>query len=236
MNFSAAVTAAGKTVAGIAKQAATMTPAVAKNLAGRSGNIPKAELFPKIPQGVRMGGENSILAFLRRVDVSHKLSIRNAPNQASSSDNVVLEASRVNQARGARDMSRVEVTTSHVRNALDGFAAGLRRVPTAAMRAGLTAAAMELPVSGTANLIHYRRGIVSGKQAFRNTARDVVATSLSGAVFGGGVVAVAALGLPVASPVAVGLSVVGTSAYGLSSVRRIRAAVTQADSAFVRGS
>lgn len=130
-------------------------------------------------------------------------------------------------------MSRVEVTTAHVKNTLDGMRAGLRAVPGAAVRSGLTAAAMELPVSGTANLIRYRRGIVSGKDAFRNVARDVIATSLSGAAFGGGMVAVAALGLPVAGPVAIGLSVVGLSTYGLSSVHRIRLAVTETDSALV---
>ena len=133
-------------------------------------------------------------------------------------------------------MSLVEVTTAHAKNTLDGLRAGLRAVPGAVVRSGLTAAAMEFPISGTANMIRYRRGIVSGKQAFRNTAKDTLATSLSGAVFGGAMVGIAALGLPVAGPVAVGLSVVGFSAYGLSSVQRIRLAVTEADSTVIGGS
>ena len=159
MNIPAAVTAASKTVASIGAKARTMTPAVRKNLAGRSGNVPPNDLFPKIPQGVRMGGEPANLEYLRGgVDVSHKVPIRNAPNRAGRADNVVFESSRVNQARGAHDMSRMEVTSAHVRNALDGLHAGLRVAPKAALRSGLIAGALELPVSAAVNLIRYRRG------------------------------------------------------------------------------
>ena len=205
-----------------------MTVAVAKNLAHRSGNIPAAELFKKIPQGVRMGGENSILAYLRRVDVSHKLSIRNAPHRAGSADNVVFESARVNQARGARDMARVEVTRAHAKNALDGLKVGIRGAPKAAVRSGLIAGALELPVSGAVNLIRYRRGKISGKEAAGKIAKDVVATSLAGGAMAAGIVVVAALGVPIAGPAMVVCSGVGLLAYGVSSVGRIHSATMEA--------
>ncbi len=205
-----------------------MTPAVRKNLAGRSGNVPPNDLFPKIPQGVRMGGEPANLEYLRGgVDVSHKVPIRNAPNQAGRADNVVFESSRVNQARGAHDMSRMEVTSAHVRNALDGLHAGLRVAPKAALRSGLIAGALELPVSAAVNLIRYRRGGVSRKEAACNIAKDVVTTSLAGAAAGAGIVVVASVGLPIAGPAMVVCSGVGCLVYGASSVGRIHSATRE---------
>ena len=220
--------AAGNAAVGVIAQARTMTTAVAKNLTNRSGNIPPADLFWKIPQGVRMGGENRILAYLRRVDVSHKVSIRNAPNRAGSIDNVAFESSRVNQARGARDMSRVEMAGAHAKNALDGLKVGLRSAPQPAVRSGLIAGALELPVAGAVNLIRYRRGSVSGRTAAINTAKDVVTTSLAGGVAGAGIVVVAALGVPVTGPAMVVVSGLGISACAISSTRRIRMAVVEA--------
>lgn len=223
----AALCAVARAGAGVAAQVGTMPAAVAKNLANRRGNIPASALFKKIPQGIRIGDENSILAYLRRRDVSHRVSIQNAPNRAGSVDNVVFETSCVNQVRGARNMSRVEMTMAHARNALDGLKVGLRVAPKAAARSGLIAGVLELPVSGAVNLIRYRRGRVSGKRAAGNIARDFVTTSLAGATAGAAMVVVAAFGVPITGPAVFVCSGVGVLAYGVSSVGRIHSATIE---------
>ena len=227
-HLSVALSAAGIAGAHIAARVGTMTAAVAKNLATRRGNIPAAELFARIPQGVRVGGEKSILSYLKSVDLSHLRSVKNSPKLAHSADNVLFEPSALNQARGARNMTAAQVAKAKGSNALVGLGAGLRSAPKAAMRSGLMAVALELPVSGTVNLIRYRRGRVSGKKAAINTTKDVITTSLVGAVLGGGTVVAVALGAPVTGAAMVVLSGIGLSGYGVSSVRRIYSATVEA--------
>ena len=65
-----------------------------------SGAVTGAELYPKIPAGVRMGGERATLDYLARHHVSHVTSVKNSPGLAGAADNVAFEPAAWNLARG----------------------------------------------------------------------------------------------------------------------------------------
>ena len=232
---SAALCAAAKTGAGVAAQVGTMTATVAKNLASRRGNIPAIDLFGKIPQGVRLAGEKSILEYLKKVDLSHIRSVTNSPSLTNNVDNVLFEYSALNRARVGRDMTAVEVAKAKASGAIVGLEGGLRAVPKSALRSGLMAVALELPVSGAVNLIRYQLGGLSGKQAAINITKDALKTSVAGAALGGGVVVAGALGAPAIGSAMVVVSIIGIPVYVVSSGLRIYTAATEKENCLVAG-
>ena len=82
-------------------------PAAAKSLANRAGGVAPDKLFDLIPTGVKLT-EESIMAFLKTHDVSHRISIKNDPTKAGDINNVVFEHFSVNRARGSNNMSHTE--------------------------------------------------------------------------------------------------------------------------------
>ena len=82
-------------------------PAVTKSLANRAGGIAPGKLFDLIPTGVKLK-EESIVEFLRIHDVSHRISIKNAPTKAGDIDNVIFEIVSRNRVRESTNMTRTE--------------------------------------------------------------------------------------------------------------------------------
>ena len=60
-------------------------------------------LYETIPRGVREMGEEAVLDFLEKHELSHIKSVKHFPELADDLDNVIWEARKANRARGAAD-------------------------------------------------------------------------------------------------------------------------------------
>ena len=110
--WNGAIEAAAESVAGIRAAALQRglgeMPEVAKTLGNRRGGFAPEVLFPRIPAGVRLAGEEAVVDYLSERDLSHIRSVREAPELASEPGNVIFERATANRARGARHMTNWE--------------------------------------------------------------------------------------------------------------------------------
>lgn len=195
-------------------------PGVAKSLAARSGDISPDKLFSqKIPRGVRLA-KGSIEEFLKTHEVSHIISIKNAPEKAGDINNVIFEAAAKNRARGSENMTRAELWRVRGSNTLTGIKYGFKTTVSSAVKGAVFGALLELPITTLENTLHVRNNRKSVKDASADVAKDLGISAGSA-----GVAAIAFTGLGMIGvtlgPVAIPFAIIGGVVYTGSAVDRI---------------
>ena len=194
-------------------------PSVAKSLANRAGGVTPDKLFDKIPTGVKLTEEN-ILEFLKIHEVSHRISIKNNPNKAGNSNNVIFENSQVNRARGSNNMTRVAYQNAKSKNAITNMKFGVKAAVGAAMRGALLAALLEFPITCFENVKHVKNNRKSYKEAFIDAVKDVSKNALGGGAVAGALTGLSLLGVTL-GPAAIPLAIVGGAVYTWSATDRV---------------
>ena len=220
-----AIEAAGASVAGV-KAAAVQRglgemPEVAKTLSNRRGDFPPEVLFPKIPAGVRLAGEEAALDHLSERDLSHIRSVRGAPELATQPSNVIFERTHANRARGGRNMTNWEWMVANADSMVAGARAGARVVAVSMVRGVANGALLNLPVSATVETLHVVNQRKTAGQAARDGALDIGGAGAAGAATAGALTAAGTFGFTVGAPVLVPLAIVGGAAYVWVSSDRI---------------
>ena len=178
-----------------------------------------------IPRWVRNSGPDAVRDTISEKHFSHIRSVRNAPGLAKAPSNVVLENPGPNLSRGSRNMATVEVSAATAANRI----AAMRTVAKtlARAKAGLVAAIFEVAISVPENILHYRRGRKSGKQAAEDTAKNTAIAAGTGtaAAIAMKVAALAGLGLsfgPFGAPLAIvgGTLLAGNIIYRIAKAAR----------------
>ena len=128
-------------------------PTVAKSLANRAnraGGISPHKLFDRIPTGVKFT-EKSIIEFLNKHHVSHRISIKNAPTKASDIKNIIFEEASKNLKRGSKNMTWKEFQSARFNNTITGIKCGFKTAVGAAAKGALFGALLELPITVVEN-------------------------------------------------------------------------------------
>ena len=232
-----AIKAAGESVAGIRAAAWQRglgeMPEVAKTLRNRRGSFAPEVLFPRIPAGVRLAGEEAVLEYLSERDLSHIRSVNEAPDLAAEPGNVVFERATANRARGARHMTNWEWMTATADNAIAGMSAGARVIAKSMVRGVAYGAVLDLPVSATVETLHVLNQRKAAAEAVRDAALDAAGAGAAGLAVAGVLTAVGAAGFTVGAPVLVPLAIVGGTAYVWVSSDRIVQALDEESRAAV---
>ena len=194
-------------------------PAVARSLANRAGGVTPDKLFDKIPTGVKLT-EESIIEFLKTHEVSHRISIKNNPNKAGNSNNVIFENSQVNRARGSKNMTRAAYQNAKSKNAITNIKFGVKGAVGAAMRGALLSALLEFPITCVENVIHVKNNSKSHKEALIDITKDVSKNALGGGAVAGALTGLSLLGVTL-GPAAIPLAIVGGALYTWSATDRI---------------
>ena len=186
-----------------------------------------SEMFEStIPFSIRNLGESAVWKFVEGKHASHIESVHNAPALAMEPTNIVWESAKANLARGASDMTALELAKANIANLVD--AAGIvvvDAIHTAAI-AGCVGMALEAVVSLGENVIY----VYGGKRSVGEAAADIGKKMLKtggAAAIGGGIVSVAlALGAgPALSATAPVLVIIGGTVYVVGAYQRIKTAL-----------
>ena len=170
-----------------------------------------------VPQQVRNGGDRAVQDFLRGKDASHIKSVHNAPRLAKEPGNVIWEKASKNRTRGAENMSKADRLMAGADNLKSRLRAGVKAAPRSAAKGGLFALAMEAPVSGAVNLLHWKRGRKTGRTAAMDAAKDTAVATVIG---GGAAAALTVLPLSM-GPLGVPVAVAGGALWVYGSASRI---------------
>jgi hypothetical protein len=194
-------------------------PQVAKSLAVRAGDIAPDKLFDLIPTGVKLK-EESIVEFLRIHDVSHRISIKNAPAKAGDIKNVIFEIAARNRARGSKNMTHTEFQSARFSNTIAGIKCGFKTAVGTAAKGALFGALLELPITCIENALHVRNNRKLVKDARADAARDIgISAGFAGAA-AGAFTGLSLLGVTL-GPAAIPLAIVGGAVYTWSAADRI---------------
>ena len=194
-------------------------PGVTKSLANRAGDIAPDKLFDLIPTGVKLK-EESIVEFLRIHDVSHRISIKNAPTKAGDIDNVIFEIAARNRVRGSNNMTRTEFQSARFSNTIAGIKCGFKTAVGTAAKGALFGALLELPITCIENALHVRNNRKLVKDARADAARDIgISAGFAGAA-AGAFTGLSLLGVTL-GPAAIPLAIVGGAVYTWSAADRI---------------
>lgn len=177
-----------------------------------------------IPDAVKLLGEDGIREFLDGKNASHIKSVANWRELAETDSNILWEDSLANYARGSADMSPFEQLNVRLDNGFDSFRlAAVKIVP----RAVFYAIVIEASVSIVENGIYVYRGKKDVKAALQDTSLNVAKSAVVGALAGGTVAGVVALGAaPVIAAAAPALGVIGGCLLVYSTADRIHTAAT----------
>lgn len=145
-----------------------------RGFAHRSPEMARRLYEKEVPAAVRNLGEDAVRNFLKGKQFSHIRSVVNAPGQARRLSNVVLEDGAKNMARGSRNMTSAEIAAARSAGRASAVKVGAKSAIKGGAKAGAVAAAIEAPVSGLENCLHWKRGRKSGAQAVKDTAKDTV--------------------------------------------------------------
>ena len=194
-------------------------PIVAKSLANRAGGITSDKLFNRIPAGVKLS-EESIVEFLRIHDVSHRISIKNAPAKAGDINNVIFEIASRNRARGSKNMTWTEFQSARLNNTVASIKCGFKTAASTAAKGALFGALLELPITTIENILHVKNNRKSVENARIDAAKDIgISAGLAGAT-AVGFTGLSLLGVTL-GPVVIPLTVVGGAVYTWSATDRI---------------
>ena len=194
-------------------------PTVTKSLANRAGGIAPDKLFDLIPTGVKLK-EESIVEFLRIHDVSHRISIKNAPTKAGDIDNVIFEIVSRNRVRGSTNMTRTEFQSAKFNKTITGIKCGFKTAVGSVAKGVLFGALLEMPITCIENALHVRNNRKSVKDARMDAVKDIsISAGFAGAT-AAAFTSLSLLGVTLA-PVAAPLVIVGSAVYTWSATDRI---------------
>ena len=176
----------------------------------------------EIPAAVRNLGEDAVRDFMRGRQFSHVKSVSNAPGQARLPSNVILEDGAKNMARGSRNMTSAELAAAKSAGRASAVKIGAKSALKGGAKAGAVAAAMEAPVSGAENFLHWKRGRKSGKQAVKDAAKDTGVAAGVGIAAAGVVKGAAMAGIGVSlGPLGTPLMIAGGGLMVAAAAHRI---------------
>ena len=183
-----------------------------------------------IPFPVRNLGEETVFAFVEGKHASHIEAVANAPGRMMDTANIVWERARDNLARGAADMTPLELAKANALNALHATGIVMTEALQTAAVAGCIGMALEGVVSVTENLIYVYKDEMTVQQGGRRVLKDMLKKGKAAAIGGAGMTVVVALGagpaLATAAPV---LVTVGGVLYVVSAYSRIKTALDSAE-------
>ena len=188
---------------------------------GRRSQTMAQRLYEKeVPLAIRNMGEPAVRDFLKGKHFSHVKSVANAPGIAKAPSNVVLEDAAANLSRGSRNMTSSARETARSAGRASAMRAGAKVAVKGGAKAGIFAAALEAVVSVPENILHYKRGRKSRKQAAQDIAKDTSIAAGVGVTTWGVTQGAAMVGFspslgpaaPALAAAGVGL-MVGTAAY-----------------------
>ena len=183
-----------------------------------------------IPFPVRNLGEETVFAFVDGKHASHIDAVANAPGRMMDAANIVWERARDNLARGAADMTPLELAKANALNALHATGIVMAEALQTAAVAGCIGMALEGVVSVTENLIYVYKDEMTLQQGGKRVWKDMLKKGKAAAIGGAGMTVVVALGagpaLTTAAPV---LVTVGGVVYIVSAYSRIKTALDSAE-------
>ena len=183
-----------------------------------------------IPFPVRNLGEETVFAFVDGKHASHIDAVANAPGRMMDAANIVWERARDNLARGAADMTPLELAKANALNALHATGIVMAEALQTAAVAGCIGMALEGVVSVTENLIYVYKDEMTLQQGGKRVWKDMLRKGKAAAIGGAGMTVVVALGagpaLTTAAPV---LVTVGGVVYLVSAYSRIKTALDSAE-------
>ncbi len=155
-----------------ATQRRFMSGGLGRGLGRRSPAMAQRLYDKEVPQAIQRMGEPAVREFLKGKHFSHVKSVANAPGMAKAPGNVVLEGATANLSRSSRNMtsSAREAAKSAARSS--AIRAGAKTALKGGAKAGFFAGAVEAAVSVPENILHYKRGRKSRKQAAQDIAKD----------------------------------------------------------------
>ena len=196
----------------------------------RPVNVADAFYRSGVPLPVRNLGKDAVLAFVDGKHASHIEAVANAPGRMMDPANIVWEAARDNLARGAANMTPLELAKANALNALHATGIVMTEALQTAVVAGCMGIALEGVVSITENLIYVYKDQITLEQGGRRVLKDVLKKGRAAAIGGAGMTVVVALGagpaLATAAPV---LVTVGGVMYVVSAYSRIKTALDSAE-------
>lgn len=200
-----------------------------RGLGGARGTRSQAmarQLYERlVPEPVRNLGEPSVKTFVDGKDFSHIESVANAPGKAKAADNIVLESTRLNQARGSLNMTLAELRAASLANRFSELKALSTAILRGGVKAGLVSAAIEAAVAGPENFLHYKRGRKSGERAAKDAAKTAASASAVGVATAGAAHAAAMTGVGLSlSPSSAPIAVAGGAVFVAGAVYRIKKA------------
>ena len=189
---------------------------------------PQAIYSDTIPYPIRNLGEGAIRSFADGKDLSHRISVSDAPELVKDPGNIAgWESSSLNRARGAETMTGMEEFRLDGTNAFHASSIVLSECLGAAATTALFSALLEAPISIVENAIHYKKGSKTGEEAIKEAATAIKDRALAGSVVGFAVRA--AIALTGAGPLVVTISpvlmTVGMTLYAHTALKRILSAL-----------
>ncbi len=194
-------------------------PTVAKSLANRAGGISPHKLFDRIPTGVKFT-EKNIIEFLKTHDVSHRISIKNAPTKAGDINNIIFEIASKNRARGSKNMTRREFQSARLNNTITGIKCGFKTAVGTAAKGALFGALLELPITIVENTLHVKNNRKSVGDARIDVAKDIGISAGFAGVTAAGFTGLSLLGVTL-GPAVIPLTIAGGAVYIWSAADRI---------------
>lgn len=181
----------------------------------------------EVPRAIQRMGEPAVRDFMEGKHFSHVKSVANSPGGARAPSNVVLEDARKNLARGSQNMTGAERAAAGSAARGSAIRSGGKALARGGARAGLVAAAAEAAVSIPENVLHYRRGRKSRKQAAKDAATSTAVAGGIGAVVAAGAQTAAMTGVglaiaPFATPLLIcgGVLAVGSAAHRIATAAK----------------
>ena len=183
------------------------------------GDFGPNSLYELVPRGVKLNAE-SVANFLRKRDLSHKESVKNAPALKDDITNVVFEQVRSNRARGARDMTRWELVRVRLDNFAEGVVEASKATTKGAAKGAVIGALLELPVTTVEHFLLVRGERKTPTEAALKAAKGVGKSAAGGAAGAVIYAGIALTGVSLA-PVATPLVIIGGVVYVWSATDRI---------------
>ena len=206
------------------------------NQRAQSGAVTGLALAEKMPRGVRAAGEDAMIKFSRSRHVSHIQSVSNNPALAADSRNLIWEKSKWNLARGARNISTVELLRANAHNSGAALRVAGPGILAHTAQGCVIGAVMELPAAAAEQRRHVLDGEKSTEEAALDAAKSVAATGLAGCVLTAAATGAASAGvLSLSAPILIPIVAVGGSVYVLTTSKRIWDSLSEEEQAAVMG-
>ncbi len=183
-----------------------------------------------VPPAVRNLGEAAVLKFVEGKHASHIQSVFNAPERMAEHTNLVWEAAKDNLARGATDMTAMDLAKLNALNTLEATGIVMNQAVRTAATAGAIGMALEGVVSVAENYIYVYKGEKDVDEGIKDAAKEVLKKGGASAIGGVGWMVALSLGagpaISAAGPVIV---TVGGATFVVAAYKRIKTALDSAE-------